>query len=508
MIHTSDENDAGPLAASITADGPDTTVTIPDTELLLSADYKRTGLDLVLSSQDGRHFVVHDYFKWDKHPTLVSTDGARLGGELVEILAGPEHPGVYAQATPTPGPAPIGKVEALSGSATAIRGGVAVQLNMGDVIFQNDVIQTGSDSSVGFALVDGTAFRMTANARMVINELVYDPNGSANSALVNLVQGSISFVAGNVAHSGDMKVQTPVATLGIRGTAVNVNVVLGVGNNTTSVTLSMMDNGVANIYNAAGALIGTLTNDGTSLLMRPVGINVDISHVATDVAANNLLLQDLTQILQNYTNNPINFQPTPPNPNDTNPRGDNTTHSQIGVSTPVQQLLTTLQNQIGVTQPDLKIPDATTHSTETVTVAITSTVINAPVFSGANPSAGITELTQTTGSVTPDQVQGTLPLTGDLPTVAPTVTLVSAIWSGGGNIPAALVSTLKQSCRPSVPTAMLDSALQATLTGNTVSLAFNLPDKDVDFLAQGETLQITYDVTVHNSGGDATKRSP
>ena len=215
-----------------------------------------------------------------------------------------------------------------------------------------------------------------------------------------------------------MKVQTPVATLGIRGTAVNVNVVLGVGNNTTSVTLSMMDNGVANIYNAAGALIGTLTNDGTSLLMRPVGINVDISHVATDVAANNLLLQDLTQILQNYTNNPINFQPTPPNPNDANPRGDNTTHSQIGVSTPVQQLLTALQNQIGVTQPDLKIPDATTHSTETVTVAITSTVINAPVFSGANPSAGITELTQTTGSVTPDQIRGTLPLTGDLPDAA------------------------------------------------------------------------------------------
>ena len=293
MIHTSDGNEARPSTASITADGPDSTVTIPDTELLFSADYKRTGLDLVLSSHDGRHFVVHDYFKWDKHPTLVSTDGARLGGELVEILAGPEHPGVYAQAAPTPGPAPIGKVEALSGSATAIRGGVAVQLNMGDVIFQNDVIQTGSDSSVGFALVDGTAFRMTANARMVINELVYDPNGSANSALVNLVQGSISFVAGNVAHSGDMKVQTPVATLGIRGTAVNVNVVLGVGNNTTSVTLSMMDNGVANIYNASGALIGTLTNDGTSLLMRPVGINVDISHVPTDVAANNLLLQDL-----------------------------------------------------------------------------------------------------------------------------------------------------------------------------------------------------------------------
>ena len=168
--------------------------------------------------------------------------------------------------------------------------------------------------------------------------------------------------------------------------------------------------------------------------------------------------------------------------------------------------MTTLQNQIGVTQPDLKIPDATTHSTETVTVAITSTVINAPVFSGTNPSAGIAELTKTTGSATPDQVQGTLPLTGDLPTVAPTVTLVSAVWSGGGNIPAALVSNAEAIVQTSVPTATLESALKATLNGNSVSLDFNLPDKDVDFLAQGETLQMTYDVTVHNSGGDAIQK--
>jgi choice-of-anchor C domain-containing protein len=505
MIHTSDGNDAGPSAASITADGPDTTVTIPDTELLFSADYKRTGLDLVLNSHDGRHFVVHDYFKWDQHPTLVSTDGARLGGDLVEILAGPEHPGVYAQAAPTPGPAPIGKVEALSGSATAIRGGVAVALNMGDVIFQNDVIQTGSDSSVGFALVDGTAFRMTANARMVINELVYDPNGNANSALVNLVQGSISFVAGNVAHSGDMKVQTPVATLGIRGTAVNVNVVLGVGNNATSVTLSMMDNGVANIYNATGALIGTLTNDGTSLMMRPVGINVDISHVPTDTAVNNALLQELTQILQNYTNNPINFQPTPPNPNDPNSHTENGTHSQIGSTTPIQQLLNTLQGQSGTTQTE-KITDQTTHSTETVTVSISNVPINPPVFSGSDSNASAIELSQTTGSSTPDHIGGTLPLGGgDPPDTAPVVTLNSAVWSGGGNIPASLVANAEAIVQTNVPHDTLQNALKATLNGTSVALDFNLPDKDVDFLALGETLQLTYAVTVHNAGGNAVE---
>src|SRR6266705_4191427 len=64
----------------------------------------------------------------------------------------------------------------------------------------------------------------TSNARMVLNEMVYDPNGSSNSSLISLVAGTISFVAGETAKHGDMKIDTPVATMGIRGTAVLVEI--------------------------------------------------------------------------------------------------------------------------------------------------------------------------------------------------------------------------------------------------------------------------------------------
>ncbi|MDR3661159.1 MAG: hypothetical protein P4L86_12345, partial [Mycobacterium sp.] len=50
--------------------------------------------------------------------------------------------------------------------------------------------------------------------------MVYDPNGSNNSSLLSLVAGTITFVAGETAKHGDMKIDTPVATMGIRGTAV------------------------------------------------------------------------------------------------------------------------------------------------------------------------------------------------------------------------------------------------------------------------------------------------
>jgi VCBS repeat-containing protein len=67
-------------------------------------------------------------------------------------------------------------------------------------------------------------FGLGSNAKMVLNEMVYDPNGSSNSSLLSLVQGTISFVAGATAKHGDMKVDTPVATMGIRGTAVLVEI--------------------------------------------------------------------------------------------------------------------------------------------------------------------------------------------------------------------------------------------------------------------------------------------
>ena len=38
------------------------------------------------------------------------------------------------------------------------------------------------------------------------------------------MQGAASFVAGQVAKTGDMKVGTPVATMGIRGTAVILDI--------------------------------------------------------------------------------------------------------------------------------------------------------------------------------------------------------------------------------------------------------------------------------------------
>nr|WP_245269572.1 VCBS domain-containing protein [Bradyrhizobium japonicum] len=207
---------------------PEGAFVVPDPNLIFNGEFKRTGLDLVLS-HEGHEFVVHDYFRGDKRAALASPDGAHLTGEIVSALTG--HVQV-AQAAPGAAAAQvIGHVTKLVGSATAIRNGVSVILNNGDNVEKGDVVSTGSDSTLGITFIDGTVFGLSSNARMVLNEMVYDPNGSSNSSLLSLVAGTITFVAGETAKHGDMKIDTPVATMGIRGTAVltQINFVVPAG---------------------------------------------------------------------------------------------------------------------------------------------------------------------------------------------------------------------------------------------------------------------------------------
>ncbi|NOJ41846.1 VCBS domain-containing protein [Bradyrhizobium australiense] len=206
----------------VSTHAPSDAIIISDARLLFAGDFKRSGIDLILTSGD-RELVLRDYFKGEKRAALASPDGAHLTGDIVNALSGHTQ---FAQAdgSASIAPAIIGHVTKLTGNATAIRNGVSIILNQGDTVHKGDVVQSGSDSTLGITFIDGTVFGLASNARMVLNEMVYDPNGSDNKSLLSLVQGTISFVAGATAKKGDMKVDTPVATMGIRGTAVLVEI--------------------------------------------------------------------------------------------------------------------------------------------------------------------------------------------------------------------------------------------------------------------------------------------
>jgi hypothetical protein len=128
---------------------------------------------------------------------------------------------------------PIGRVVLATGTATIQHVGAAVvQANLSDEtaakvndpVYRGDVVKTGADGRLGINFADGSSFNLSSNARMELNEFIYDPASKSNSTLFSLAKGTFTFVAGNIAKTGDMKVDTPVATMGIRGTTPHIEI--------------------------------------------------------------------------------------------------------------------------------------------------------------------------------------------------------------------------------------------------------------------------------------------
>src|SRR5215472_9501391 len=250
-------------------------VEIGDTSFLFSAHFKKSGADLILTGDDGHNLVLVDYFNLERRPDLTS-HGATMSADLVERLAGPDAPGQYAQAGAPAGAQVIGKCERLGGGATVQHAnGVTEELKANDAILKGDVVMTSDGSSAVLSLTDGTVLNMGASARTVLSELIYDPNSTSNSAVVSLVKGTFSFVAGHVAHTGDMKLDTPVATMGIRGTAGTTTINADASGAVYEVNFSLMPDpdghvGLIQVLDrVTGLVIGTISTTANVLNVQP-----------------------------------------------------------------------------------------------------------------------------------------------------------------------------------------------------------------------------------------------
>jgi len=280
---------------SAVLDAADGLPVIPDAALLFRGDYVRQGPDLVIQHDDHGRLTILNYFLQEQLPDLETIEGALLRGGTVGRLAGSQAPGQYAQVGSASAGSPIGNVQSAEGSATALRtDGTSVTLSSGDAVFQGDVVQTAGNSSLVIVFLDETLFTLSADARMVLDELVYSPNGSGNSMVMNLVQGSFVFVTGQVAPSGDMRIETPTATMGIRGTTpiVDINTLDGA----TRFALALDPGGQLGFYQlfdkVTGQLIGTVnTTDSTFLVTAPGTVPIITPRTQSEFAAAESQLQ-------------------------------------------------------------------------------------------------------------------------------------------------------------------------------------------------------------------------
>ena len=121
---------------------------------------------------------------------------------------------------------PIGQIKVASGDTVIARGTKSVPAKVGGYVFAQDVIRTGANASLGITFVDNTVMSAGPNSEVVLEEYSFDSDNFRGSMQTNVHRGTLSFVSGDIARGspGAMKVKTPTAILGVRGTRFLVKV--------------------------------------------------------------------------------------------------------------------------------------------------------------------------------------------------------------------------------------------------------------------------------------------
>ncbi|MCV2888967.1 tandem-95 repeat protein, partial [Ruegeria aquimaris] len=275
-------------------DGP---IVLPADLRLFTADFAKAGADLHIVDTDGQSLRIINYFSEVEPPDLISFDGGVLHGGTVRLLAGAGLDALVAQVGSAQGSIPIGQVELVSGGARVQRlDGSIDDLSIGTKIYANDVLLTDNDGRLSVTFADGTIFSLSESSRMVIDELVYAPEGTGNSGKFNLINGGFVFIAGQVAKTGDMDVTTPAATMGIRGT--NVSALLSKVEQVTRLTVALNYDpdghlGIIDVFDLDNNLITTITATDTAWLISSVeGIAMELPRNVGDEAEDAELIAD------------------------------------------------------------------------------------------------------------------------------------------------------------------------------------------------------------------------
>ncbi len=193
-------------------------------------------------------------------------------------IAQPVQPPQPAAADTAASSEPIGNVATLQGEATVTRDKASTPLHLKDDVYKNDVLQTSANSALGVTFNDATTFNLDANASFAIDDYVYDDSaGAKNAALFRVALGKVAFAASAVAKTGDMKIATPTAILGIRGTTgvieVPANAAAASPNDVAVKLYPDADGKVGRIEinGRDGARLGFLTQGSTGFAIRRGG---------------------------------------------------------------------------------------------------------------------------------------------------------------------------------------------------------------------------------------------
>lgn len=114
----------------------------------------------------------------------------------------------------------VGEIGQIKGSGVLERDGdIVIEGNAGVGVQSMDEAVT-ANGTMRIDFIDETRVELTEQSRLVIDEFVYDPANDVGSLSIKASLGTVRYASGQIAkkYKQNVKIRTPSATIGVRGT--------------------------------------------------------------------------------------------------------------------------------------------------------------------------------------------------------------------------------------------------------------------------------------------------
>jgi hypothetical protein len=121
---------------------------------------------------------------------------------------------------------PIGLVKTADGDAAVVRDGRRKAVQPGFQLARGDILSTGATGAMGVILHDDAMLSLGASTETAIEQFVFDSDRQNPGMVLRVTRGIIAYLSGMISKRspGSVRIETPVATLGVRGTYLAVRI--------------------------------------------------------------------------------------------------------------------------------------------------------------------------------------------------------------------------------------------------------------------------------------------
>lgn len=130
------------------------------------------------------------------------------------LAAGLAASPVYAQSR-------VGEAAVIQNEVVRVMTSATSRIKVGDGVLRDEIVRTGLASAARLVMIDSTNLSLGPNATLKIDRIVFDDEHTYRDIAIGLTTGAFRFVTGHSEKTA-YKINTPLATIGVRGTTLDI----------------------------------------------------------------------------------------------------------------------------------------------------------------------------------------------------------------------------------------------------------------------------------------------